>query len=232
MAQKAFFQPWFDACGYLRGINGKKVLVVGASFYCNQDGKRRERCPYYDDCTIKRNTRNYDLCCPYNHGQPLHDLPSNDLSENAPAHKNFFNLFKDFLQESEMNFDDFCKMIAFTNYVQHELGYRTKTKPSDCRKEYLAMFEDVLMSLPQIPDVIIIWGCVIDKPIKCNKNSELFPKFDNTCKSKDSYCFEWKNYAGKDIVFLSFYHPCSNRWFCNTKEWNRMLELLKNVLVK
>ena len=95
MENGAFFVPWFDKDGYIEGINGKKLLVLGASFYCNQDGKRNERCEYYDDCTINQNTRKYDLCCPYNNGRPLHDLPTDDLCEDAPAHKNFFDLFKD-----------------------------------------------------------------------------------------------------------------------------------------
>lgn len=63
MENGAFFVPWFDKDGYIEGINGKKLLVLGASFYCNQDGKRNERCEYYDDCTINQNTRKYDLCC-------------------------------------------------------------------------------------------------------------------------------------------------------------------------
>ena len=47
MENGAFFVPWFDKDGYIEGINGKKLLVLGASFYCNQDGKRNERCEYY-----------------------------------------------------------------------------------------------------------------------------------------------------------------------------------------
>lgn len=231
MTRKAFFQPYVNRSGYLRGINGKKVLVVGASFYCNQDGKRKKRCLYYDDCTVRHNTEKYDLCCPYNNGHPLHSLPSSELSEDAKAHANFFNLFKEFLEEPDLDFDDFWERMAFTNYVQHEVGYRTETRPEDCREEYLEMFEDALLTLPQIPDVIILWGCVIDKPIKKKKKSERSHNFKNTYDNLNSYCFQWKNYEGKDIVFLSFYHPCSNRW-CNDEEGKHMLSLLETVLGK
>ena len=72
MESGAFFVPWFDEDGYIEGINGKKLLVLGASFYCNQDGKRKERCEYYDGCTINLNTRKYDLRCPYNN-TPIRD---------------------------------------------------------------------------------------------------------------------------------------------------------------
>ena len=227
-SDRFFFIPWVGK-NYEEGINGKKVLVLGASFYCNQDGRRKELCPFYDDCTVNQNTRKYDMCCPFNHGKPLHDLPSEDLCKEAQAHNNFFNLFKEFLCTDNLNFDDFWENAAFTNYVQHEIGYRTKTLSFDCRNEYLAQFEDVLMSLPQIPDVVIIWGCVVDKPIKNKKESERFPKFVNTFTVNDSYSFQWKNYDGKDIVFLNLYHPSLNRWFCNTKEWTKMLGLLKDI---
>lgn len=227
MENGAFFVPWFDKDGYIEGINGKKLLVLGASFYCNQDGKRNERCEYYVDCTINQNTRKYDLCCPYNNGRPLHDLPTNDLCEDAPAHKNFFDLFKEFLGDKELNFDDFWKRAAFTNYVQHELGNRTDTQASDCKEEYLVMFEDVLSKLPQIPDVVITWGSIIDKELKKKKKSDKYPNFENTCNKNDCYKFLWKNYAGKDITFLCFYHPCCKKWFRNKKEWCYMLDLLK-----
>lgn len=69
-----------------------------------------------------------------------------------------------------MNFDDFWKRAAFTNYVQHELGNRTDTQASDCKEEYLVMFEDVLSKLPQIPDVVITWGSIIDKELKRKRN--------------------------------------------------------------
>ena len=61
MENGAFFVPWFDKDGYIEGINGKKLLVLGASFYCNQDGKRNERCEYYDDCEYAEITPGSDV---------------------------------------------------------------------------------------------------------------------------------------------------------------------------
>ena len=42
-----FFTPWVGT-EYNKGICGKKVLVLGASFYCNRDGRQgREKCIYF-----------------------------------------------------------------------------------------------------------------------------------------------------------------------------------------
>ena len=45
MSKSIFFKP-FKGDKYEIGINGKKVLVVGASFYCNKTD-----CPFFADCT-------------------------------------------------------------------------------------------------------------------------------------------------------------------------------------
>lgn len=79
-----------------------------------------------------------------------------------------------------------------------------------------------------MPDVVITWGSKIDKELKKKKESDKYPNFENTCNRNDCYKFLWKNYAGKDISFLCFYHPCSKRWFRNKKEWCYMLDLLKD----
>lgn len=44
--RKYFFEP-FVGENYLEGIRGKKILVVGASFYCNESS----RCQFFKDCT-------------------------------------------------------------------------------------------------------------------------------------------------------------------------------------
>ena len=78
MQAKHFFEP-FVGDNYSEGIYSKRVLVLGASFYCNQDGvsvdketgEVKEKCPFYDDCAINQNTEKYDGKCPYNHNSPL-----------------------------------------------------------------------------------------------------------------------------------------------------------------
>ena len=122
----------------------------------------------------------------------------------------FFDLFKEFLGDKELNFDDFWKKAAFTNYVQHELGNRTDTQASDCKEEYLLMFEDVLSKLPQMLDVVITWGSKIDKELKKKKESDKYPNFENTYNTilfyfgTISYCKDDKNIRTICLFLHSF----------------------------
>lgn len=174
MQAKHFFEP-FVGDNYSEGIYGKRVLVLGASFYCNQDGvsvdketgEVKEKCPFYDDCAINQNTEKYDGKCPYNHNSPLRKLPQTELDENgAESYKRFWLLLYHYFQQPELSFDDIWGKMAFTNYVQHEIGGRWNTLASDCRAEYLEMFEDTLLTMKEQPDVVIVWGCIVDKPLK------------------------------------------------------------------
>ena len=52
---------------YEEGINGKKILVVGASFYCNKNGKNgqkqpRQTCTKYNRKALKTLTVQGKLC--------------------------------------------------------------------------------------------------------------------------------------------------------------------------
>lgn len=236
MQAKHFFEP-FVGDNYSEGIYGKRVLVLGASFYCNQDGvsvdketgEVKEKCPFYDDCAINQNTEKYDGKCPYNHYSPLRKLPQTELDENgAESYKRFWLLLYHYFQQPELSFDDIWGKMAFTNYVQHEIGGRWNTLASDCRAEYLEMFEDTLLTMKEQPDVVIVWGCIVDKPLKAKTYSDRFPDFENTFTDKDHYRFKWKNFNGKDIEFLCFFHPSSSDFYSD-KEWDFMLDRLEDV---
>ena len=236
MQAKHFFEP-FVGDNYSEGIYGKRVLVLGASFYCNQDGvsvdnetcEVKEKCPFYDDCAINQNTEKYDGKCPYNHNSPLRKLPQTELNENgAESYKRFWLLLYHYFQQPELSFDDIWGKMAFTNYVQHEIGGRWNTLASDCRAEYLEMFEDTLLTMKEQPDVVIVWGCIVDKPLKAKTYSDRFPDFENTFTDKDHYRFKWKNFNGKDIEFLCFFHPSSSDFYSD-KEWDFMLDRLEDV---
>ena len=236
MQAKHFFEP-FVGDNYSERIYGKRVLVLGASFYCNQDGvsvdketgEVKEKCPFYDDCAINQNTEKYDGKCPYNHNSPLRKLPQTELDENgAESYKRFWLLLYHYFQQPELSFDDIWGKMAFTNYVQHEIGGRWNTLASDCRAEYLEMFEDTLLTMKEQPDVVIVWGCIVDKPLKAKTYSDRFPDFENTFTDKDHYRFKWKNFNGKDIEFLCFFHPSSSDFYSD-KEWDFMLDRLEDV---
>lgn len=223
-----FLKPWFHQEEYVKGILGKKVLVLGASAYCSDI-----KCPYYNDCAINQNTSAHDADCKERHGHAISESPSFDFSEDSEvtSFKRFFELMNQFISEKESKHEySLESRMAYTNFVQHMIGGRYITLPSDCREEYLEAFEKTLKDLT--PDVVIIWGCVVSVPIKNKKTSKGNDKFENTLKD-DHYLFQWKNYygEGKDVTFLNFYHPSSPAFY-KEKEWDYMWDYLEKVFVK
>ena len=227
--KKYFFNPYIGE-KYKEGINEKRVLVLGASFYCQLDGKKgRERCEYYKDCAINQNCVKYNKECPHNKGRLLSDSAKGEIDEEgAKSYVRFCHFMRWIRGKCNTEcFDDFWEKVAFTNYVQHFVGGRTTTHPSDLREEYLEMFVSVLEELEKekgLPDVVIVWGCVIDKPLK---NCEIPGHPD--CKIElnddtDGYIFKWKNFNGKDIIFINIYHPSSGKFFTDA-EWDKMYKL-------
>lgn len=82
MSKNQFFEP-FVGKRYAEGINGKQILVLGASFYCN-----RVTCPFFASCTsvIMKDSSAFDAKCPEYQpaGKKLHLEPSYCV-EDAPV---------------------------------------------------------------------------------------------------------------------------------------------------
>ena len=78
-----FFKPYVGTF-YNEGIHGKKVLVLGASFYCC-----KTECPYYKNCTNEdlKDSSPYDELCPF-YDVALHTSPS---TEDGVAYNKFAN---------------------------------------------------------------------------------------------------------------------------------------------
>jgi len=211
----AFLKPW-DGPLYREGFKyGKKVLVLGASSYCN-----RKDCKFYQDCAIEQNSRLYDTLCPFNNKNPLSMMPSCEFDEDAArTFKRFILFMKHFLNTEDSQ--EVYNRVAFTNYVQHILGGRTNTLLSDCREEYLDAFVEVLEDLQ--PDIVLVWGCVINKPLLQTQ------KFEVEIVDNNDYIFKWKNFHGRDILFFNIYHPSSG-YFYTDEEWDKMKTYFEKVL--
>ena len=83
----SFFQP-FVGSNYHIGINGKRILVLGASFYCP-----KTECPFFRSCTNTtiKDSSPYDRICPeYSaNGICLHDEPTNSIENWYPTYQIF-----------------------------------------------------------------------------------------------------------------------------------------------
>ena len=109
-----FFKP-FVGKDYSRGISRKKILIVGASFYCNHPD-----CQYFDDCTdtSKKDSSAYNYVCPYmTEGMALEDSPTDSINEEYGACNRFGDYLKTLIPSCE-SIREAWDHVAFTNYVQ------------------------------------------------------------------------------------------------------------------
>ena len=90
-----FFTPWVGP-EYNKGICGKKVLVLGASFYCN-----KKYCKFFTECTNteKKDSSKFNESCPYYaklEGHPkLSDEPTNAICDCIKTYKVFAKYMKE-----------------------------------------------------------------------------------------------------------------------------------------
>ena len=228
--KKYFLNPYIGK-KYEEGINGKRVLVLGASFYCSLDGnKGRKKCEYYEDCAINQNSVKYNEICPHNNGRLLSNSAEGEIDEEgAKSYTRFWEFMSGRITTE--SFNEFWDKVAFTNYVQHMIGGRTTTCYSDLREEYFEMFVSVLDEFEkndELPNVVIVWGCVIDKPLK-NPTIPGHPDCRiEIDEEKEGYIFKWKNFNGKDIIFINIYHPSSGIFYTD-EEWDKMYSYLKDI---
>lgn len=198
--KKRFFEPYVGAY-FNEGINGKKVLVVGASFYCP-----RTSCQFHHECTNrdKKDSSAYNFICPeYNktgETYPLSNTPSYELDEQYKTYKRFAQVMSSSLtgEVNENFYTDFWNKVAFTNFVQYFLPH-WKTLHSDCTDRDIEALSEVIEML--LPDIVIIWGTATKFPI-----IEHFC-YDSDNNKTDGYLYHSNAFGGKEITFLNTYHP-------------------------
>lgn len=223
MEKKRFFEPWVPE-KYTEGINGKKILVFGASYYCPEVD-----CPYYKDCTSIENkdSSKYDECCPayLSSGRCLHKEPS--YTTGGPkAYSNFACLFQPYVD------GDVWDYLAFTNYVQYFLPCNTdasgnkrygRTLQSNLSPRDFDAFIEVIQELK--PDIVVFWGMVIEKPIRQN-NSFIYDLEDCFNNTEGYICHMSVPNVDHNIALFNCYHPSSSAWngsFSKAAEYLKML---------
>lgn len=199
-----FFQPYVGS-KFKTGIHGKKVLVLGASFYCDETD-----CPFFEDCTsvIKKDSSKYDRTCPHyaKMKEVLHDEPSYCV-ENLPK---TYQIFADYMQKFVEG--DVWDYLAFTNYVQFMLGakggYRV-TRRSDMSERDFAAFNEVLVTLQ--PDIVVIWGTVINSRLKEENAYIIDPQ--ELSRTESYVCHIQPPGVKHPVALINPYHPSSSAWY-------------------
>ena len=215
-SNKRFFIP-FVGDEYNVGINGKRILVIGASFYCV-----KKNCPFFKDCTNteKKDSSLYDLICPFKEGDDLKHEPQYAIEdyEQYTVYRNFAQVIQPLVE----NDIDVWQRLAYTNYVQFFLpSFRTK-------KSYLSLrdfeaFEETVLQLQ--PDVIITWGVDTISALR-DGNPYVFDK--DALAESDWYISHMKlPGVDHDIACVNCYHPSSSAWH---KDIDGFLYYIKKAL--
>ena len=210
-----FFKP-FVGEKYNEGINGKKILVLGASFYCNKNGQNGQKnCPFFAECTdvVKKDSSKFDTTCPEYAGKnmKLSEEPSNAIDDRYPAYKRFAEFMQQFVSNKT---EDVWDRMAFTDYLQF-FSPTTQTK-----KEYLTPrdFDAFIETLRDLqPDVVISWGTVFLEKIR-EENNYVVDK--DKLPDTDYYVCHMKGMPGvaKTVTLVSCFHPSSVKHWANDKE--------------
>ena len=221
------FQPRIGE-NYNDGINGKKMLVLGASFYCDESD-----CKFFKDCTDEENpqTTNYDQKC------PSYGKIERKLSESAQVEIDSF-IEDDACYKSYCNFThamykvlnkcgclelcnrkSFWDYVAFTNYIQFMLPHKNTLKKNAAYQNNIEALKGVISKLK--PDILCVWGCVINDFV-CDGLKVKQREYVPNCYLGD---FDFK---GKSIVYINPYHPSSSNFKRDENTFVKyMFEILK-----
>lgn len=201
----AFFVP-YKGIHYNKGINGKKVLVLGASFYCPLKDAKKANCTKHSECTNyeKRATSEFNKSCPIykENGSILSEEPDNELTScpNNETYGTFGRFLKRFIERDFVG--SAWDYVSFTNYVQF-MQQNWETLPCYLtERDYLAFIE-VVQHSEYDPDVVIVWG----KPVREELQRRLSDSNLVTEKTNDRV---WKiqlNNEGKERALVFVHHP-------------------------
>lgn len=203
-----FFMPYVGS-KYKDGVNGKKILVLGASFYCNQT-----ECQYFKSCTDnkKKDSSPYDKTCPIyaESGKMLSLEPSYCIEVAPETYKKFASGMKMFTGTDD--YEHIWEHLAFTNYVQHFLraprNRSRNTLKTDISPRDFDAFIETVKELQ--PDIVIAWGCVINSFIRENCPHYIA---DGELSVNEEYLWHIEvPGVGHKITVVNPFHPSSRKW--------------------
>lgn len=221
-----FFTPYIGS-KYEDGINGKKLLIIGASFNCDIT-----KCPYFKECTDenKKDSRDFEhKCIVYQKRKDeksklLSNMPSNEIEsflDGDTIYRSYCN-FTRFMCESlnrnnsANNFQwdkaNFWDHVAFTNYIQFVLSH-TYTKPNNVNaNNNFPALQETIKELK--PDVLCVWGNKINKKIENGLGCDMIEP-----ETYGSFLFDEHK-----IWYFNPYHPSSGYFWREAKLYQGIVD--------
>jgi len=214
-----FFMP-FVGNKYQKGIMGKKILAVGASFYCNHT-----ECKFFSNCTDEENKNSspLDKLCPEYEkvGKLLHNEPSYCIEDAPRTYKKFATYISKLIGND--NYEEAWSHIAFTNYVQFFLpsrsNYFRETRISDLSERDFHAFNETLVQLQ--PNIVIIWGCIFNSRLR--EQNEFLVDLGELDRTEWYVCHIKITGVDHEIALINPYHPSSSAWFSNIETFDKYI---------
>jgi len=221
MNKQRFFEP-FVGDKYQEGINGKKILVVGASFYCNHT-----KCQFFLKCTNTENkdSSQFDDKCPeyVKTGKQLHREPTYCINDAPRTYKTFAAYISTLIGDE--SYEQAWSYLAFTNYVQFFLPCKGKsfrdTRMTDLSERDFHAFNETLVELQ--PDIVIIWGCVFNSRLR--EENEYIVDKSELGQSEWYVCHINVPGCHHDVTLINPYHPSSSAWHSKIDTFDKYLSM-------
>ena len=224
MSKHHFFEPYVGN-HYKEGIHGKKILVLGASFYCNC-----VKCPFFASCTsvILKDSSEFDNKCPEYKaaGKQLHLEPGYCVEDAPTTYQRFAAYMGKHLGTED--YDTVWEHLAFTNYVQFFLpatnGSFRETTWSDLSERDFAAFTEVVQQLQ--PDIVVVWGNVINSALK--ERNPYLVDMKELQETEYYVCHLDVPGVNHPVAVINPYHPSSGAWYSDQEKFdNYFSNLLK-----
>ena len=203
-----FFNP-FVGRDYHTGFRGKRILVLGASFYCNKTD-----CRFFKQCTDVdlKNSSAYDSICPEyaKENKLLSNEPSYCIEYRPRTYQTFANCMQSLM--GTVGYDSTWARMAFTNYIQFFLpateGIFRDTRATDMCERDFEVFTETLKELQ--PHIVVVWGCVINSCLK--EDNPYLVSREELDETEWYLCHIQVPGISHKIAILNPFHPSSPHW--------------------
>lgn len=202
---RRLFRPYIGK-NYAVGLNGKRILVVGASHYCN-----KTNCPDFYECTdeTSKDSSKFNDNCWYNKnfgsGGKLSENTNDEIDNGQPVYYAFADFMSQYIKVDKSY--DVWENLAFTNYIQFMLPHY-QTEEYDVSESDFDAFLETLNELIPTPDIIIIWGDTVSQPLKrFNKYLIDDGNFSELNITEWYLCHMKSPKDGKKIAIVNSDHP-------------------------